>query len=300
MKFENTEVFNFEGAFRGMRNPLESWRFSDSFFGLINPECDFSEQDVADEWLEKENNERIEQGKEPWSIDAENYYDYDNVLDNYCAWLLDNGTLREYNFIRDVAYLGPNDLELAQKLIIAGSEHYKFMRQIFVSVDITAPLYWWKEFDTYKVGTTANSTSTMHKLVSTPITLDCFEIDDYESNLIFLEGIDNNGDYCHDYQVAIKDIVETEGCNTYNEPTIIQFLEELRLKYIETKDKRYWKELIRWLPESWLQTRTVTMTYANLRNIYFQRRYHKLTEWHSFCDWIKSLPYAKELITLEE
>ena len=266
MKFENTEVFNFEGAFRGMRNPLESWRFSDSFFGLINPECDFSEQDVADEWLEKENNERIEQGKEPWSIDA----------------------------------LGPNDLELAQKLIIAGSEHYKFMRQIFVSVDITAPLYWWKEFDTYKVGTTANSTSTMHKLVSTPITLDCFEIDDYESNLIFLEGIDNNGDYCHDYQVAIKDIVETEGCNTYNEPTIIQFLEELRLKYIETKDKRYWKELIRWLPESWLQTRTVTMTYANLRNIYFQRRYHKLTEWHSFCDWIKLLPYAKELITLEE
>ena len=144
MKFENTEVFNFEGAFRGMRNPLKSWRFSDSFFGLINPECDFSEQDIADEWLEKENNERIEQGKEPWSIDAENYYDYDKVLDNYSAWLLDSGTLREYNFIRDVAYLGPNDLELAQKLIIAGSEHCKFMRQIFVSVDITAPLYFWK------------------------------------------------------------------------------------------------------------------------------------------------------------
>ena len=286
MKFENTEVFNFEGAFRGMRNPLESWRFSDSFFGLINPECDFSEQDVADEWLEKENNERIEQGKEPWSIDAENYYDYDKVLDNYSAWLLDSGTLREYNFIRDVAYLGPNDLELAQKLIIAGSEHCKFMRQIFVSVDITAPLYWWKEFDTYKVGTTANSTSTMHKLTAAPITKEMFEFNDDSDNIVVSQGKSINGEW----ELVFTDYIDD----------IINMCENLRLKYLETQDKSYWRALVQILPNAFLQTRTVSFSYANLRNIYFQRRNHKLKEWHQFCNWIATLPYAKELITLEE
>ena len=286
MKFENTEVFNFEGAFRGMRNPLESWRFSDSFFGLINPECDFSEQDVADEWLEKENNERIEQGKEPWSIDTENYYDYDKVLDNYSAWLLDSGTLREYNFIRDVAYLGPNDLELAQKLIIAGSEHCKFMRQIFVSVDITAPLYWWKEFDTYKVGTTANSTSTMHKLTAAPITKEMFEFNDDSDNIVVSQGKSINGEW----ELVFTDYIDD----------IINMCENLRLKYLETQDKSYWRALVQILPNAFLQTRTVSFSYANLRNIYFQRRNHKLKEWHQFCNWIATLPYAKELITLEE
>ena len=286
MKFENTEVFNFEGAFRGMRNPLKSWRFSDSFFGLINPECDFSEQDIADEWLEKENNERIEQGKEPWSIDAENYYDYDKVLDNYSAWLLDSGTLREYNFIRDVAYLGPNDLELAQKLIIAGSEHCKFMRQIFVSVDITAPLYWWKEFDTYKVGTTANSTSTMHKLTAAPITKKMFEFDDDSDNIVVSQGKSINGEW----ELVFTDYIDD----------IINMCENLRLKYLETQDKSYWRALVQILPNAFLQTRTISFSYANLRNIYFQRRNHKLKEWHQFCNWIATLPYAKELITLEE
>ena len=286
MKFENTEVFNFEGAFRGMRNPLESWRFSDSFFGLINPECDFSEQDVADEWLEKENNERIEQGKEPWSIDAENYYDYDKVLDNYSAWLLDSGTLREYNFIRDVAYLGPNDLELAQKLIIAGSEHCKFMRQIFVSVDITAPLYWWKEFDTYKVGTVANSTSTMHKLASTPITREAFDFIDNSDDLI----VDQGKSICGEWEYVFSDYIED----------IVDMCENLRVKFNETGESAYWKALIQILPSAFLQTRTVTMSYANLRNIYFQRRNHKLKEWHQFCDWITTLPYARDLITIGE
>ena len=286
MKFENTEVFNFEGAFRGMRNPLKSWRFSDSFFGLINPECDFSEQDIADEWLEKENNERIEQGKEPWSIDAENYYDYDKVLDNYSAWLLDSGTLREYNFIRDVAYLGPNDLELAQKLIIAGSEHCKFMRQIFISVDITAPLYWWKEFDTYKIGTTANSTSTMHKLTAAPITKKMFEFDDDSDNIVVSQGKSINGEW----ELVFTDYIDD----------IINMCENLRLKYLETQDKSYWRALVQILPNAFLQTRTISFSYANLRNIYFQRRNHKLKEWHQFCNWIATLPYAKELITLEE
>ena len=169
--------------------------------------------------------------------------------------------------------IGETDLDLAQRLIKAGSPDRKFMRQIEVWVDITAPMYWWSQYDTYKVATVANSTSKMHKLASTSIEKDCFELDDYEGTLEI-------GDSCVG--------VETEA--------ILHFLEQLRQKYNETKDKRYWKELIRWLPEGWLQTRTVSLNYETLRSIYFQRRNHKLTEWHSFCDWIKTLPYAQELI----
>lgn len=178
--------------------------------------------------------------------------------------------------------IGANDMKLAQTLIKAGNEHRKFMRQIFVSVDITAPLYWWKEFDTYKVGTVANSTSTMHKLATTPITLDCFEIDDYDRNLSLSDNPKNNDGL--------------DNISTFEED-IIYVLENIRQKYLETKDKRYWKELIRWLPESWLQKRTITMNYENIRNMYFQRRNHKLTEWsEAFIKWVESLPYAEELI----
>lgn len=279
MKIENTTVHNFEGAFRGMRAPMESWAKSDSFFGLINPDYDFPETDISDYWIEQENQQRIEQGKEPWSVDAENYNDYYEVLDKYDSWLINNSVLRQNNdnYLVDVAMLGPNDLGLAQRLIAAGPEHCKFMRQIFVCVDITAPIYWWKEFDTYKVGTTANSTSTMHKLAANPIDMSCFETDDYDGNY------------------AIPEYLETYDIYPGQ---FINYLEDLRVKYLETKDKGYWKELVRWLPESWLQTRTVTLSYANLRNIYFQRKDHKLTEWHTFCDWIESLPWGKELITL--
>lgn len=232
MKIENLQTFNFEGAFRGMRNPMNSWKNSDSIFS-------------------------------------------DNK-----------------HFV-----LGESDLRLAQRLIRAGGEHRKFLRQIIVSFDLTAPLYFWKEFDTYKIGTVANSTSTMHKLASTPITLDCFETDDYEPELIYLSGIDDSGDYSYKYDMQIKDMVESDGLNTYYEPTIIQFLEELRKKYNHTKDKRYWKELIRWLPESWLQTRTITMSYENILNIIYQRKNHKLTEWHYVIDYFKeNLPYANELL----
>ena len=176
--------------------------------------------------------------------------------------------------------IGENDLALAKRLIKAGNEHRKFMRQIFVSVDITGPLYWWKEFDTYKVGTVANSTSTMHKLASTPITLDCFEIDDYDGSLEYASG-------------RLDGIIKKH----------IEFLEEMRAKYLETKDKRYWKELIRWLPSSWQQTRTVTMSYENLLAMCSpgQRRFHKLTEWSgAFIDWALSLPYAQDLIFYDE
>ena len=177
-------------------------------------------------------------------------------------------------------YLGDSDHSLMQRLSNAGTDHRKFMRMMPVYVRITAPLYWWKEFDTYKVGTTANSTSTMHKLASTPITAECFEIDDYNSEL------DYDG-------TKLGDVIDKH----------IEFLESMRVKYLETKDKAYWKELIRWLPSAWQQTRTVTMTYENLLAMCSkgQRRFHKLTEWSkSFIDWARTLPYAQELIFPDE
>lgn len=207
MRFDRTEVFNFDGALRGMRNPLESWDKKDSY----------------------------------------------------------QKTARYH--------IGPNDLKLAQKLIRAGTDHSKFMRQIIVSVDITAPLYWWKEFDTYKVGTVANSTSTMHKLASTPITADMFE----EMSELKEAGLENF------FEMAIG------NC------------EYLRKLYLETNDKKYWKALIKLLPESWLQTRTVTMSYQNIRAMRKARKNHKQTEWSvDTMKWIESLPYSKELITFDE
>lgn len=166
--------------------------------------------------------------------------------------------------------LGPNDLGLAKRLRKAGSDHRKYIRQVFVSVDITAPMYWWKEYDTYKVATVANSTSTMHKIHSKP-----FELDDFS----------------HDHLTA-----ESEA---YMQ-TIVDHLEEIRLKYVETKDKAHWYDLIQLLPSSYNQMRTCTLNYETLINIYFARKNHKLDEWHTFCDWIKTLPYAKELILAEE
>ena len=192
------------------------------------------------------------------------------------SWDKSDSVFKGYNGKIENTSIGKNDLELMQKLIKAGSEHRKFLRQIFVSVDITAPLYFFKELDTYKVGTVANSTSTMHKLASTPITLDCFEMGD------FTPFIDN-------FKIDLS------------WRTVVSYLEQLRQKYNETKDKRYWKELIRLLPESWLQKRTVTMNYENILNMYRQRKNHKLTEWSkSFCDWVKTLPYAEEFICLEQ
>ena len=227
MKFEKTEVWGFEHAIRGMRNPMNSWDKSDSDWKFVEDPAIINPND-------------------------------------------------EVKFV-----MGKNDMKLAQKLILSGSEHRKFMRQIFVSVDITAPMYWWSEFDTYKVGTVANSTSKMHKLATTPITIDCFENDDCQ------------------HRFAPTELNE-----------FIEGLENLRQQYLETKNKGYWKELIRWLPESWLQKRTVTMNYENLLAMCSkgQRRLHKLNEWSgqdhpdlpNFISWARSLPYAQELIFIDE
>lgn len=165
--------------------------------------------------------------------------------------------------------LGPNDLGLALRLRKAGSDHRKFIRQIFVSVDITAPLYWWKEYDTYKIATVANSTSTMHKIHSKP-----FELSDFS----------------HDHMT-------TDTLLFFQ--TVISQLEKKRLRYLETKSKEDWYDLIQLLPSSYNQMRTCSFNYETLVNIYFARKSHKLTEWHEFCDWIKTLPYGKELILAE-
>lgn len=291
MKITNLQVFNFEGAFRGMRNPMNSWNKSDSCFDIYYADdVEDSLYEIAYNWAENEN---------PENPSTE-------LVEKYSDWLYSICQLRYANYtsyIEDMALLGPNDLKLAQKLIRAGGEHRKFLRQIIVSFDLTAPLYFWKEFDTYKVGTVSNSTSTMHKLASTPITLDCFEIDDYEPDLVYLEGVDDHGDNPYKYELCVSDTVEDGGLNSYYEPTIIRFLEDLRQTYLKTTDRRYWKELIRWLPESWLQTRTITMNYENILNIIHQRHNHKLSEWRWLVKQFKEqLPYANELLffTLED
>ena len=257
MKFENIRVMNFENAIRGMRNPKNSWDLSDSFFGLWSD--NFS----------------------PIPLPVANGILFNWQEDDYPDWqILYRDALKPSLY--EYAAIGPKDMKLAQSLIQAGPEHRKFMRQIFVSVDITAPLYVWKEIDTYKVGTVANSTSTMHKLTSSPITRESFEMDDFHS-------------------------IEFEGNEVDN---IINYCEKLRQEYIKTKDKKVWKELIRWLPESFLQKRTMTMNYENLLGICSkgQRRFHKLNEWsgiddntlENFIKFARSLPYAQELIFIDE
>ena len=204
IKFEETEVMNFETAIRGMRNPLNSWDKSDSMFHLTD---------------------------------------------------------------KSLYEIGPNDLNLMKRLINAGTDHRKFLRQIFVSVDITAPLYWWKEFDTYKVGTVANSCSTMHKIHDKEFALD---------------------DFSHEHL--------REGNKHWLFATI-QVLNDERNHFLETKDKQYWWQMIQLLPSSYNQKRTVTLNYEVLRNIATSRKHHKLDEWRvAFMDWIKSLPYAEDLI----
>ena len=249
MKFEHTEVFNFKGALRGMRNPMESWDKSDSHYRDVD---------------EPEDEEKIFNG---------DYY-----------------------------FIGEKDLALAQTLIKAGNEHRKFMRQIFVSVDITAPLYWWKEFDTYKVGTVANSTSTMHKLASTPITMDCFEMDDFED--VGIGGCVSHGSTIYLWRNLIVHLEELrKQYNKIRDKLKSEQLTKQEMKHLNSMAKAYWKELIRLLPESWLQKRTVTMDYENLLAICSkgQRRFHKLTEWSkAFIDWARTLPYAQELIFLDE
>lgn len=223
IKFEKADVWGFEHAIRGMRNPMNSWERSDSYPAVDCGKCGIVEREG-----------------------------FCNPKEHDCSQF-------------ETYEIGQNDYDLMARLIKGGSEHRKFLRQIFVSVDITAPLYWWKEFDTYKVGTTANSQSTMHKIHSKPIELSDFSIDDFEIN--------NEGIYLEDCFI-----------------NVIADCEMLRQKYIETKDKRYWRGLVQLLPDSYNQKRTLTMSYENILNMLNQRNAHKLDEWREFCDWIFTLP----------
>lgn len=216
IKIENIEVFNFEGAFRGLRNPMNSWDKSDS------------------------------------------YWDFPEHPDRYI--------------------IGEKDLKLAQRMISAGTDESKFIRQIFVSMDITAPLYWWKEADTYKIATVANSCSTMHKITSGEITEENYSFDPEPDKKLTDLPTDDYIRILNIKQRAIEDV------------------EWLRKKYKETGDKRYWRLLIQANPDGWLQKRTWTGNYQNLRNMYFARKNHKLIEWREFCQMIENLPYSKELI----
>lgn len=255
MKFDNISVMNFNNALRGMRNPKKSYHLSDSEYGIV----------PANEY-EKIVSDFIAKGKS------------DKSFDELCF----NGFLNKNEHYTDcndyICYflIGKNDLDLAKRLISCTSEHRKFLRQIFVSIDVTAPLYVWNEWDTYKIGTTANSTSKMHTLAKEPISIENFETDDLEYSLDLGEGKQFNT-----LAAFQKEIDE---------------LEELRQAFNKTGDKAIWKELIRRLPESFLQTRTWTGNYEILRNMVRQRHSHKLSEWKAFISMVSDLPYADDFI----
>ena len=220
IEVNNIEVFNFEGAFRGLRNPMNSWNKSDSYIvGMTDKEM----------------------------------------------------------FYKSIT-IGPNDMKLAQRMIGGGPEEAKFMRQIFVTMDINAPFFWWKEMDQYRINVTTNSCSTMHKLTSRE-----FSAQDFSFDMLIEE-------FAPEDQFEVGDIRRRT----------LRDCEALRKRYLQTKDPRIWRVLVEILPSAYMQKRTWTANYQVLRNIYFQRRNHKLQEWRDFCKVIESLPYAKELICYEK
>lgn len=270
MQFDNTRTFNWEGAFHGMRAPLESWAKSDSMFGLAPMESTY-DLEMLNTWRDKEYPDGFNTEQERTAYNAEKI-----------SWIDNNGILRCDNNCMEFAFLGPADLDLAQRLIKAGPEHRKFLRQIFVSAYISLPLSIWKQLDTYKIGTVTNSTSTMHKIQSKPLTRESFEIEQipYEEQE---EMEQRDGIYC-----------AGELSDLFDET--IQTCEDLRRAFNQTKDKRYWRKLIELLPESYLQAREYTLNYEVLRSIVHQRKGHKLGEWQKFIHWVHTLPYAEELI----
>lgn len=220
IKVENTIVYGFEEAIRGMRNPMNSWNKSDSYKTYIENE--------------------------------------------------QTGQRADFEF-----FVGDEDLKLMQKLVKAGTDHRKFMRMIVVYVDVTAPLYWWKEVDTYKVGTVRNSCSTMHKITEKEFTLD---------------------DFSHEHlEPTTFDGTSHSGCKSTLK-CVIDILNGMRIRYLTTKNKYYWWQIIQLLPSSYNQRATLMLNYEVLANMYHSRKNHKLDEWREFCSWIENLPYAKELI----
>ena len=265
IKIENTDVYGFDSAIRGMRNPMNSWSKSDSYpcYKALTEEDFYDAQDCG------------EINKNAEYIDFEEPCRMPDGTDLYCGYII-----------------GVNDLKLMRSLARAGSDHGKFARMINVTCDITAPLYWWKEYDTYKVGTVANSCSTMHKIHSKEFTLDDFS---YE-HLINISDFEFKEEIFFDDSYHLRSrMVAINGLEL-----IIKMMNHYRRLYIETKDKRYWWQMIQLLPSSYNQKRTVQLNYQVLWSMYKARKDHKLDEWHEFCRFIESLPYFKEIFLSEE
>lgn len=244
LKIENIEVVGFEAAIRGMRNPMNSWDKSDSGWDAHIPPIVLRNQVDWEQWAEQYK-----------AVQYSDEYTYD---------------------------IGPNDRDLMVRLRNAGTDHRKFMRMIIVYLDITAPLYWWKEFDTYRVGVEKNSCSTMHKIHEKEFTFDDFS----HEKLINSACME-----IREQHIRISPIQALA--------TTIECLNSYRDLYLQTKDKKYWWQMIQLLPSSYNQKRTVMLNYEVLANMYKSRCNHKLDEWHTFCDWIETLPYS-ELITGKE
>ena len=238
IKVENIDVWGFEHAVRGMRNPMNSWDKSDSYI------CD----------------------------------------NKHCGSCKQNPETRNCSQ-PDGFVVGANDLELMRKLYKAGTEHRKYLRQIFVSMDITAPLYWWKEMDQYKVGTVTDSCSTMHKINAKE-----FELDDFSWEQLLTTGCD-----LFRYEFGKGLFAAQVQPLGFLHHFIIPSLNVCREKYLETKDKKYWWQLIQLLPSSYNQRRTLTMNYENVVSMIRQRTGHKLDEWNAFVEVLKDLPYIKEI-----
>lgn len=262
IKIENTEVLGWEAAIRGMRNPMNSWEKSDSeFYDYCNSEYEECNVHTLSKPLFSKT--------------------YDECPD-------DEDTRTSY-FQMGGVHVGPNDKKLMMNLAKAGSVDAKFRRMIVVYADITAPLYWWKEFDTYKIATVSNSCSTMHKIHAKEFTLDDFSH----------EHLMNVEDYHQDLPESKENEIRIVGDFNLALTGVIAALNDARDLYLETKDKRFWWQMIQLLPSSYNQRRTIMMNYEVLAGIYRSRKDHKLDEWRDFCAWIKTLPYS-ELITLEE
>ena len=247
IKIENVEIFGWEAAIRGMRNPMNSWDKSDSYPAVDCGKCGKIEREGT---CKKE--------------------------DRNCSGY-------------ECFEIGPNDLDLMKRLAKAGTDHRKFMRMIIVYLDITAPMYWWKQFDTYRIGVEKNACSTMHKLHAKRIMIDDFSKDyiwdeTIQRPLIQLNKTEDNPVYLSDADILIY---------------MVAMLNECQEMYFKTNDKRYWYKMIQLLPSSYDQKRTVMLSFEVLANMYHARKNHKLDEWREFCDWIESLPYS-ELITGKE
>ena len=299
IKIENVSTVGWEPAIRGARNPMNSWEKSDSLFA--NDPCNTLDDIFGETVFETED-------------DYSPYY-YNGASDKkkQFSWAMDHDEKVALERWPDesVPAIGPNDLKLLTNLAKAGSDEAKYRRMIVVYLDVTAPMYWWKEADTYKVGTVRDSCSTMHKIHAKEFTLDDFSTEHLLAPEYFSKDdavADDCGIYAYEIspdEEATKNILnEYEKVNFFVWPensleTTVKMLNKCRELYLKTKDKRFWWQMIQLLPSSYNQRATLMLNYEVLANMYHARKNHKLDEWREFCEWIEDLPYAKELIVGE-